>query len=172
MKNRYLFLTALMLGFLLGFYSCCEDDNIESIPHPTNSDTITIYPQKIFFTSIDEKIRWNSDNKESHSPIIVNSKEELLQYVHGQSDFYSGIDFSKNSVLLIHGVIDYGVLNIVVQDFQIGYNAEYFLRVLLVLTLQDIESPWVTAIITEKLDENIAVQVYVSNVIELFGDDI
>ena len=74
--------------------------------------------------------------------------------------------------MLIHGVIDYGVLNIVVQDFQIGYNAEYFLRVLLVLTLQDIESHWVTAIITEKLDENVAVQVYVSNAIELFGDDI
>ena len=135
MKSKYIFLVVLIWGVLLGVYSCSEDDNIESIPHPTNSDTITIYPQKIFFTSIDEKIRWNSDNKESHSPIIVNSKEELLQYVHGQSDFYSGIDFSKNSVLLIHGVIDYGVLNVVVQDFQIGYNAEYFLRVLLVLIL-------------------------------------
>ena len=115
---------------MLGVCSCSEDDNIESIPHPTNSDTITIYPQKIFFTSIDEKIRWNSDNKEAHSPIIVNSKEELLQYVHGQSDFYSGIDFSKNSVLLIHGWSGNGVSDVIVRNFQVLSKTEYFLKVL------------------------------------------
>ena len=172
MKNKYLFLVVPIFSVLFGLYSCSEDDNIGAIFHPTPSDTVTIYPQKLKYTCIEEKLKWKTQKQETPSPVVVNSKKELLQYVEGDSDFYSGIDFSKNSVLLIHGVIDYGVLNIVVQDFQIGYNAEYFLRVLLVLTLQDIESHWVTAIITEKLDENIAVQVYVSNVIELFGDDI
>ena len=172
MKSKYLFLVVLIWGVLLGVCSCSEDDDAGSIFHPTPSDTVTIYPRKIPYTSIEEKLKWKTQKQETPSPVVVNSKKQLLQYVEGESDFYSGIDFSKHSVLLIHGVIDYGVSNIVVQDFQIGYNAEYFLRVLLVLTLQDIESHWVTAIITEKLDENVAVQVYVSNVIELFGDDI
>ena len=162
MKSKYLFLVVLIWGVLLGVYSCSEDDNIESIPHPTNSDTVTIYPQKIFFTSIDEKIRWNSDNKEARSPIIVNSKEELLQYVHGQSDFYSGIDFSKNSVLLIHGWTGHGVSDVIVRNFQVLSKTEYFLKVFVMLTIQDVESHWVTAIITEKIDEDISIQVYVA----------
>ncbi len=162
MKNKYLFLTALMLGVLLGICSCSEDDNIESTFYPTNSDTITIYPQKSSFTGIDEKIIWNSDNKEAHSPIIVNSNEELLQYVHGQSDFYSGVDFSKNSVLLLHGWAHVGVSDVMVRHFQVLSKTEYLLKVFVILTGQDAPFHWVTAIVTEKIDEDISFQVYVT----------
>lgn len=162
MKSKYLFLVVLIWGVLLGVCSCSEDDDTGSIFHPTLSDTVTIYPQKIPYTSIEERIRLNSNNEEAHSPIIVNSKEELLQYVHGQSDFYSGIDFSKNSVLLLHGWAGNGVSDVIVRNFQVLSKTEYFLKVLVILTGQDVETHWVTAIITEKIDEDISIQVYVT----------
>ena len=162
MKSKYLFLVVLIWGVLLGVCSCSEDDDAGSIFHPTPSDTVTIYPQKIPYTSIEERIRLNSNNEEAHSPIIVNSKEELLQYVHGQSDFYSGIDFSKNSVLLLHGWAGNGVSDVMVRNFQVLSKTEYFLKVLVILTAQDVETHWVTAIITEKIDEDISIQVYVT----------
>ena len=162
MKSKYLFLIVLIWGVLLGVCSCSEDDDTGSIFHPTPSDTVTIYPQKIPYTSIEERIRLNSNNEEAHSPIIVNSKEELLQYVHGQSDFYSGIDFSKNSVLLLHGWAGNGVSDVIVRNFQVLSKTEYFLKVLVILTASDVEIHWVTAIITEKIDEDISIQVYVT----------
>ena len=162
MKSKYLFLIVLIWGVLLGVCSCSEDDDTGSIFHPTPSDTVTIYPRKIPYTSIEERIRLNSNNEEAHSPIIVNSKEELLQYVHGQSDFYSGIDFSKNSVLLLHGWAGNGVSDVIVRNFQVLSKTEYFLKVLVILTGQDVETHWVTAIITEKIDEDISIQVYVT----------
>ena len=167
MKSKLLFLTVLMLGVLTGLYSCSEEDNTGPIPLPSVTDTITVYPQKMSYTNIDEKLVWKTGKEESPNPIIVNSKDELLQYVEGDSDFYSGIDFSNHSILLIHGGIDYEVLEIMVQDFQALSNTEYFLRVLVILTMEDSESHWVTAIMTEKLDENVSVQVYVSNAIQI-----
>ena len=49
-----------------------------------------------------------------------------------------------------------------VRNFQVLSKTEYFLKVLVILTAQDVETHWVTAIITEKIDEDISIQVYVT----------
>ena len=63
---------------------------------------------------------------------------------------------------MIHGWAGNGVSSVVVRDFQLLSKAEYSLKVFVILNGLDVEARWVTAIVTEKSDENISVQVNVT----------
>ena len=85
--------------------------------------------------------------------IMVNSDEELSQYIICNEGNYPFIDFSKNSLLLTGGGTTNGVHSIDATFTQVAMN-QYILKVTVHLTLAGVAEGWSLFALTPRIDNN------------------
>jgi hypothetical protein len=113
--------------------------------------------------------RWGSLNSYRGELIIINSDDELKNYITCTDDSYPDVDFSKSSILLANGGTPRLINTIEKRLQQISEN-EYKLNV--VVGLLDATQPyaWAVALITNKLSEISHIELGVTIVPEEPGD--
>jgi len=118
------------------------------------------YPIDIPFTEylLAETCEWTSF--ESNNVIVINSDDELNDYIVCTDDNYSKIDFSKHSLLLVRGAAGSNIINIDV-DFSQNTECEYVLEVLIHVGMATVAPPWLISMITTKVgnDANVSLNV-------------
>jgi hypothetical protein len=120
-----------------------------------NSEKDTEYPIEIPFTeySLPQTCQWTNlayDN----TVVIINSDEELKQYVACTDGDYPKIDFSKHTLLVASGKTDDGVSKITVVSLQQLSENGYELNMEILLNGTDVLHFWTIALlIVEKTNE-------------------
>ena len=121
------------------------------------------YPVEIPFTeySLRFKCMWkNLDYNDM--VVIINSDEEMSQYVKCLSGNYDEIDFSKHSLLLLSGKTDFEIMKTTVADLQQFSEKEYELNMEILLYDESIGEEWEVALIVEKVSRDCNVKLNVT----------
>jgi len=146
MKSKILTFLALSL-FFAGVFSSCKKTEPEK---PQLS-----YPIKISFEEYSlegTKCKWkNLPN--SNTAILLNSNDELEQYIACHESTYPVIDFSKHSLLLASGKFYSGILEPVVTDFLQHSQNKYSLDMEITLSDTAVPKSWVKALVVKKMTE-------------------
>jgi len=116
--NKFLLkLTALMLVFV-GVASTCSRECPPDCPPPPPPEIE--YPINIPFTEyslLDTDCQWvNLPNDET--VMIINSKEELENYISCTEGSYPAIDFRKYSILLLSGETNHAFSDVIVKELK------------------------------------------------------
>lgn len=107
---------------------------------------------------------WTFDNY-SEEVIIINSDEELAEYVKSGTDSsYPEVDFSKYTLLLAHGGCVNGISDKKVMDLLVLSEEKYRMNVQITVTMTDCPERWTLAILSEKLNAQSTVDLYVEKV--------
>jgi hypothetical protein len=137
---------------------------IESYSNESKVSPTESYPMKITFTDflLEETLcQWT--DFDNNKVIIINSNEELSNYIVCENNDYSKIDFSKHSLLLTRGGATSGIRHIDV-DFLKEATNEYTLKVL-IHTYMTTEAPhWLISIITPKIDNEAVITLNVQQI--------
>jgi hypothetical protein len=159
--------TAVMLCMILtGLFfiaGCKKNDPIISGSGPGDGGEEPEYPIEIPFTeySLAETCQWTNlayDEK----VIIINSDEELSQYIVACANGFPEIDFSENSLLLANGKTTGGISEITANNLlQLSRN-EYELNMGILLSDSTAIEEWAVALIVEKMNEGSHVELNVA----------
>ncbi len=125
-------------------------------------DTLQNYPIEIPFTeySLSEtSCQWK--NFESNKVIIINSDEELIDYIVCVDNDYSKIDFSKYTLLLARGVENYFVRPNSTRLQQVSAQS-YVMKVNLQPNLAAVITNWQVPIVVNKLSEGCTIEIIVT----------
>jgi hypothetical protein len=155
MKSAFLKLTALLL-IVAGIFSCEKPPVDDPKPEPKPNE----YQKDISFTEYSLEgiqCKWKNLNYDD-KVIIINSKEELEQYIGCTSGTYNDIDFAKNTLLLASGKTVNNFLRISKNLQRVSSN-EYELNVEITRTTTVVDREWSVALVTEKLSERSTVKV-------------
>ncbi|MCL2246651.1 MAG: hypothetical protein FWC10_10535 [Lentimicrobiaceae bacterium] len=142
MKN--LLKLAVFLLIFSGVASTCN-------PEPDKE-----YPQNISFTEYslaETSCQWVNlpyDDK----VLMINSNEELENYISCAEDSYPKIDFSKHTLLLASGICKSGISNSVAEKLKQLELKHYELEIALIPNMLAVETPWKVTIIIDKIDAN------------------
>ena len=151
-------LGAITFICLIGF-SACKDDIVEPPTYP-----ITI-PYEEYFIQISGthyfcewdnwKFFWDYENFDGYSTsTVINSDEELENYIRCYEANYPEIDFSKYSLILVNGYYPHGCTPKYLLLQQTSVN-EYQLDIEISYVVEFEEScKWVVALIVDKLPED------------------
>jgi len=158
-KRSTVAMLCLMLTGLFLIAGCKKDD-----PKTSGSGEEPEYPINIPFTEYElaETCQWTNLAYDD-TVIIINSEEELQQYVACTGNGYPEIDFVKHTLLLASGRTNSGISEITVKDLQQLAANEYELNIelnsnyLLVLVVEE----WSVALIVDKLIEKSVVELQV-----------
>lgn len=148
---------------LVGFISCEKpgnSQNNEPKDVPNNKEPETSYPVSIPFTeySLPETCQWK--NFESNNVIVINSDNELNDYIICTDDNYLKIDFSKYSLLLARGWVTSGIHYIDV-DFLKNTASEYILNATIHTNMTAAPATWIISIITPKIGDEATISLNV-----------
>jgi hypothetical protein len=124
-------------------------------------------PKEISFTEYSlagTSCQWtkiNSNNGIVNEVVVINSNEELNQYVTCTGNDYSAIDFSKYTLLLAHGLGSSTIVsaNCSLQKFS---EQNYRMDIDVVLGNATVVSNWQTPIIINKLSEGCIIELIVT----------
>ena len=139
-KIIYFIIPALML-LMTSFSGCKENEN---------------YPIEIPFTKYlltSTFCQWVNLHYEDKI-IIINSEEELTNYISCSDENYPEIDFSTHTLLLASGTTPNGIVEISNRLLQLSTNG-YKLDVEILLNETEMLGYWITALIINKLNEEI-----------------
>jgi hypothetical protein len=150
-------LTAFLL-ILAGVLATCKkpDDPNNPVNPPTNYSVDIPFEEY----SLGTQCQWENlpyDGK----IMIINSKEELEQYINCTGGAYHAIDFSKNSLLLAHGTTNSGITEITVTNLQQLSSNQYSLNMEITTNDDVIAETWCKALIVEKMknESNVALNI-------------
>jgi hypothetical protein len=149
-KGTVAMLCAVSLIFLL--IAGCNPPEPE--PEPKPEPPIIEYPIEISFTEYSlagSSCQWKNFNYDNKL-IVINSNEELENYINCLEGNYPEIDFSKHTLLLVSGTTPNGIVEISNRLFQLSAN-EYKLDVEILLNEAEMLGYWITALIVNKLNE-------------------
>jgi hypothetical protein len=107
----------------------------------------------------------NNDNDEAVNNgevVVINSNEELNQYVVCTDNGYPEIDFSKYTLLLAHGLGSSSVVSVGCSRLQQISKQGYTMNVDLVLGEATVMSPWQVPIIVDKIGKESNVELKVN----------
>ena len=157
--KKILKLTAFLLIFAVTFASCKEPD-----PEPVDSGkpSGTKYPIDIPFTEYllaGTSCQWVNLNYDDKL-IVVNSNEELKNYINCSKGNYPEIDFSKHTLLLANGTTPNGIVEISKRLLQLSAN-KYRVDIEILLDETEITGRWVTALIVSKLSKESDIEINV-----------
>jgi len=119
------------------------------------------YPIEISFTDYslaETSCQWR--NFESNKVTMINSNEELQDYIACADDDYSKIDFSKHSLLLVRGGATSGISDIDIKFFK-EEASEYTLNVSIYTNMTAVAPSWFISILVPKISENAIVELIV-----------
>ena len=154
-KSTLTTLCAVMIGLFFAV-GCSKDDPKGPIEGTGDVD----YPIDVLYEeySLVPSCQWANlayDNK----VIIINSYEELQQYVVCPNKGTSEIDFSKQTLLLANGTASGGIFKITVTSLQQLSPNEYTLELEILLDDSAVdEEKWAIALIVEKASEESTVE--------------
>jgi len=149
-KSTLTTLCAVMIGLFFAV-GCKKDDPKGPIEGTGDVD----YPIDVLYEeySLAASCQWANlayDNK----VIIINSYEELQQYVVCPNKSTAEIDFSKQTLLLANGTSSGGISEITVTSLQQNSPNEYTLELEILLDDSAVdEERWTIALIVEKVSE-------------------
>jgi len=149
-KSTVTTLCAVMIGLFFAV-GCKKDDPKGPIEGTGDVD----YPIEIPFTeySLAASCQW-ANLAYDNTVIIINSYEELQQYVVCPNKGTSEIDFSKQTLLLANGTATGGISEITVTSLQQLAPNEYALELEILLDDSAVdEERWTIALIVEKVSE-------------------
>jgi len=150
MNSTLLKLTALLL-ILAGVASSCN---------PEEPD----YPIGILFTEYSlesSSCQWRNLNYDDKI-IIINSNEELENYISCSDGNYSEIDFSKHTLLLASGKINGHISEISAKDFKQLSSNKYKLYVEVTSCNLTHIASWSNAVVVDKLNNNCHVELNIA----------
>ena len=150
MKPKLLKLTAFLLLFAGIFSACHKPDD------PQEPDII--YPINVSFTDyyLDETSCQWVNLPYDEKAIVINSDEELENYLSCMEGFYPVIDFSENSLILISGQTTTGIEHIYKKLAQLSAT-----HIKLEINIELDATPaktWCVALITNKITEENALE--------------
>ena len=150
MKPILLNLTAFLL-ILAGIFSACHKPD-----DPQESDII--YPINVSFTDyyLDETSCQWVNLPYDEKAIVINSDDELNNYLSCLEGFYPVIDFSENSLILISGQTTTGIDHLYKSLAQLSEN-HYKLDINIELDATPANA-WCVALITSKIREENALE--------------
>jgi hypothetical protein len=124
---------------------------------------IVSYPIDIPFTkySLTTSCQWvnlNYDEKVT----IINSTEELTNYISCMEGSYHAIDFSKYTLLLASGETTNGISKIIVNDLQQLSCKEYELSIKVLLNDTTVIKKWIIALTMKKVSEESHVELKIT----------
>jgi len=159
-KNTVAMLCMIMMG--LFFVVGCKKETTPSGGTGGGGEEPN-YPIDIPFTeySLAETCQWTNlayDN----TVIIINSNEELKQYVACTGGDYPEIDFEKHSLLLVSGKTDSGIIKLTTKDLQQLSLDKYELNLEIDLFDNMNVSTWSTALVVEKVNKESCIDLNVT----------
>jgi hypothetical protein len=101
--------------------------------------------------------QWENLNYDE-TVIIINSAEELENYISCTEGSYPEIDFSQYTLLLVSGETPNGIEEITVKDLQQLSANEYELNIEILLNDATVLQKWTIALVVEKLSGESAVE--------------
>jgi hypothetical protein len=118
------------------------------------------YPIEIPFTeyALAETCQWTNFAYDN-TVVIINSDEQLNQYVTCTGGSYSEIDFAKHTLLLATGKTNSGIPKITVTNLQQLSEKEYELNMEILLNDETVVEEWTVALIVEKVSRGSKVNV-------------
>ena len=147
MKKQILKFTAFLL-ILSGIAASCNTDE---------------YPKEISFTefSLKESCQWTNlpyDEK----VMIINSSEELKQYISSMDGSYPAIDFTNNVLLLVSGTSTNNIPEITLTNLQQLTSSNYSLRIN--ITINDVveTKQWVKALIVKQIKKDSYIEIKIN----------
>jgi len=153
MKSKILTFIALFLFFAGVFSSCKKTETENPQPH---------YPIKISFEEYSLEgtpCQWKNLSY-NNSVVIINSKEELEQYITCHEGTYPIIDFVNHSLLLASGKFYSEVLETVVTDLRQHSSNKYSLDINIILSDTAVQKSWIKALIVKKIPEDSKVKLH------------
>jgi len=128
-----------------------------------NWDNDTIYPIEIPFEEYsltETSCKWaNSDSKKV---FIINNNEELDKFITCSGEDYPAIDFSKKSLLVISDISSSGISHSTAKRLRQLEQKCYELELELRFNDLTVVTPWQIAIIIDKIDATISVNLKIS----------
>jgi len=140
---KFTVLSAVLLSLTLVFLSC---DNKQDIP--PEKPTETPFVLSLVGTSC-HWINLAHDN----NLIIINSKEELKNYINCTDDNFPEIDFSEHTLLIASGIINQGISSIT-KKLQLTSPYIYQLNMEILLNDTTVMQNWVVALVINKISDN------------------
>ena len=138
-KRGTVAMLCLILTGLFWVAGCKKDDKKEDS-----------YPRDIPFTEYSLEICQWTNLAYDDKVILINSDEELENYIICTDENYSKIDFLEYSLLLARGVSSNGIRHIDINFSKDTVN-EYALNVIIHKDLTTVAQPWLISIITPKI---------------------
>jgi hypothetical protein len=125
------------------------------------------YPIEILFTeySLTKSCQWTKLTY-NNTVVIINSDEELKQYVACTDNNYPKIDFSKHTLLVANGKTDHRIFEITITGLQQLSENEYELNIEIALDMAAIVKEWKVAFIVEKVSEESKVNVITTAIVK------
>ena len=157
MKTDISKITAFLLTMAVTAAGCSTSNN-EDEDHPIE------YPIDVSFTeySLGASCQWlNLIDDNNGRVIVMNSSEELEEYVDCTGGSYSDIDFSKQTLLLINGVATNAISGISKKLVRQSDNL-YVLDIEITSNQITGDQSWNMALITNKLSEECAIELNVT----------
>ena len=122
------------------------------------------YPKEVLFEEYSlEGTSCEWKNFESNEVIIINSDEELSDYIVCAGNDHSNIDFSKHSLLLARSRATYGIHHIVIDFLQETVD-NYALNVNIHTTPITYPQPWLISIVTPKIGNKTTIALNVQQI--------
>jgi hypothetical protein len=136
--------------------SGCKKDN-------SNGEKEPEYPLEIPFTeyTLAEPCQWTNLTYDN-TVIVINSEEELNQYVTSTDGVYPKIDFSKHTLIVASGKTDFKTEKIVITDLQQLSKNEYESNIEISLDGIEISQQWIMGLLVEKVKDESIVKLNVS----------
>ena len=134
--------------------------NTSQVDSITFHDGTLKYPKEIPFEDYslaDASCQW-ANLANDNTIVVINTNEELNQYITCIGSEYSAIDFSKHTLLLANGTTPNGIVEISNRLLQLSVN-KYRLDIEILLNDADVMQPWTTALIVNKLSEESAIEI-------------
>jgi hypothetical protein len=106
--------------------------------------------------------QWTTFNNDNDEVVVINSNEELNQYVTCTDNGYPEIDFSKSTLLLARGTGTSSVVSVGCSRLQQISEQGYTMNIDLVLGNATVMSPWQVPILVDKWREGSTVELTVT----------
>jgi hypothetical protein len=154
MKSPFLQLLAILLLFAAVFFSCKKSD----------SDNPAInYPIEISFEnySLEGASGQWTNLPYNDKVIVINSSEELKQYIICTDDNYPEIDFSKHTLVYVVGCAAPGMYQIEHKSLQLISTHNYEMRIELKKVANSGNGFWRAPILVNKIFDNISIELIV-----------
>jgi predicted small secreted protein len=151
MKEKTIKLLALLI-VLIGVFASCNTEETET------------YPKDISFTEYALQgnfCQW-VDLPYNEKIIIINNNKELEKFISCEEVSYFALDFSKNSLLLISGKTDKGIVDISAKGLQQVSSDIFNLSIEITVCDTAVNKVWYKAILVEKLHNNSTVELTIS----------